>query len=181
MTQVSLATVDWFDLLIVIDEHKELTIANSADFSIEVVTVLKFNRIWKLSFPVSTFGTNQHGTEFTLYHVFVKFALSARLLTGIAVVFLSLLQLMQRLVICHCQLEDFVIWVELMGCSAIVDSGRIRHHYLILLDLMSLLALNGTQDFLTDQLGFLRIRVLLRLLYDWLKLLNFDSDGPQMG
>ena len=74
MTQVSLATVDWLDLLIVVDEHKELTIANLADFPMEEVTILKFNRVRKLSFPLSAFVANQHGTEFTLYHVFVKLA-----------------------------------------------------------------------------------------------------------
>ena len=72
MAQVCLATVDWFDLLVVVNEHEELAIANPADFSIEVVTILKFNRVRKLSFPVSAFGTHLHGTEFTLHHVFVK-------------------------------------------------------------------------------------------------------------
>ena len=88
---------------------------------------------------------------------------------------------MHRLVICHRQLEDFVVWIELVGCSPIVYRCRIRHHHLILLDLMSLLALNGAQDFLTDQLDFLGIRVFRGLLDNWLKLFNFHSDGPQMG
>ena len=68
---------------------------------------------------------------------------------------------MQGLVICHRQLEDFIVWIELVGRSPIIDRGCIGHHHLILLDLMSLLALNSAQDFLTDQLDFLRIRVFL--------------------